>query len=321
MTEEKREVLELDYEQPKLSRNLSGRFFDGFVMAVLAVLLVIPALFIIQGNSFFQKMVEERSLFRTQSRLYVSTDGQDVILPYHLEDDEELTMREKDELMEDSLTFFFEEYMQEELQQKGKKIYLDYKGGARNEENLPLFGLEGERLLKSSDYDQIYFDFYSDLIRHKAIGYLTRKAGYQTVNRNIFMAYFFSILSVVLFSFLVVYYIIPLFFRKRRCTLGKLLTRTAMLGANAFSVSFWRYTLCFLLKLLVFVTSLFTFFVPLAIDITVLVMSKTHQNISEYVTNIYLVSAENQSIYRNYQEYHEATHIQEGQDFMDVDIL
>ena len=49
--------------------------------------------------------------------------------------------------------------------------------------------------------------------------------------------------------------------------------------------------------------SLVTFFIPLIVSFGMMVLSKTHQNFNEYITNTYSLSFENKKFYKDYNEY------------------
>ena len=82
------------------------------------------------------------------------------------------------------------------------------------------------------------------------------------------------------------------------------ITKTALLSVDGFSVKPLRFTLKFLFKLfIVLIGSFAALFIPLAVSITMIVVLKTHQSLSEYVSNTYLVSIEDQSVYKDLTEY------------------
>ena len=82
------------------------------------------------------------------------------------------------------------------------------------------------------------------------------------------------------------------------------ITKTALLSVDGFSVKPLRFTLKFLFKLfIVLIGSFAALFIPLAVSITMIVVLKTHQSLSEYVSNTYLVSIEDQSVYKDLIEY------------------
>ena len=61
MEESKSEtVIELDYPAVRLGRNFAGRFFDLFMFVVFGFVLMVPSLFIIQGNKTYNSWIDRQ---------------------------------------------------------------------------------------------------------------------------------------------------------------------------------------------------------------------------------------------------------------------
>ncbi len=305
MQENKEKVLELDYQSVPLGRNFAGRLLDLFLFLVFGVILVIPDLFIIQGNKTYQSWLTTQNDYKIESRLYKKNEeGKILKLPSYYDEVNDLTFNEKSEQMNDALVFFFEDYVSSEMNGTGKKILLDYKLDCKTTDGKALFDDEGNRVLVSSDYDSVYYSTYSSLINDKALGYLNLKKEYLDSKKKASLIYLVTIPLMFVLSYTVFYYIIPLCFSRGKRTLGMKITKTALLSVDGFSVKGGRFTLKFLFKLfIILIGSFAAVFIPVAVSITMIVVLKSHQSLSEYVTNTYLVSIEDQDVYKDLIEY------------------
>lgn len=305
MQENKEKVLELDYQSVPLGRNFAGRLLDLFLFFVFGVILVIPDLFIIQGNKTYQSWLTTQNDYKIESRLYKKNEeGKILKLPSYYDEVNDLTFNEKSEQMNDALVFFFEDYVSSEMNGTGKKILLDYKLDCKTTDGKSMFDEEGNRVLVSSDYDSVYYSTYSSLINDKALGYLNLKKEYLDSKKKASLIYLVTIPLMFVLSYTVFYYIIPLCFSRGKRTLGMKITKTALLSVDGFSVKVGRFTLKFLFKLfIILIGSFAAVFIPVAVSITMIVVLKSHQSLSEYVTNTYLVSIENQDVYKDLIEY------------------
>ncbi len=305
MQQKDEKVLELDYASVPLGKNFAGRLFDLFLFFVLGVVLVIPDLFIIQGNKTYQSWITAQNDYKIESRLYQKNEeGNIVKLPSYYDEVNDLTFNEKSEKMNEALVFFFEEYINSEMNGAGKKTLLDYKADYKTTDGTSLFDNEGARALLSSDYDNLYYTTYSSLINDKALGYLNLKKEYLDSKKKASLTYLITIPLMFVLSYTVIYYIIPLCFSRGRKTLGMKITKTALLSVDGFSVKTGRFTLKFLFKLfIILIGSFAAVFIPVAVSITMIVVLKSHQSLSEYVTNTYLVSTEDQDVYKDLIEY------------------
>lgn len=81
-------------------------------------------------------------------------------------------------------------------------------------------------------------------------------------------------------------------------------TKIALIDVNGLSVKWWKFTLRFLFFYVIELWgSLLSFFIPFIVSLTMAVLSKAHQSLSDYITNTYMVSIDNKSIYKDVFEY------------------
>lgn len=312
------QVIELDYPAVRIGKNLAGRFFDLFTFFIIGVILLIPTLFLIQENKTYQSWVTRQDEIRLESRLYKKNkEGKIVILGSYYEEEDELTFDEKSDAINDALTFFFTDYMNEELSGEGEKTYLTYRSDLKNEKGESLFDEEGKRVFSSSDYDSLYYSSYCSIVKNQATGYLNLKGDYLSLKKKTSLTYLIGIPLTFIFSYFIVYYIIPLCLNRGKQTLGMKMTKTALLSVDGFSCGTVRFTLRFLFKLfIILIGSFAALFIPLAVSITMIVLMKSHQSLSEYVTNTYLVSIEDRSAYKDLTEYRIANQAIETDNYM-----
>lgn len=127
---------------------------------------------------------------------------------------------------------------------------------------------------------------------------------YRNLNRQLLLIDTFSVLGTLLFPFLIFSYVIPLFNVRTRQTLGMMATKIALIDVNGLSVKWWKFTLRFLFFYVIELWgSLLSFFIPFIVSLTMAVLSKAHQSLSDYITNTYMVSIDNKSIYKDVFEY------------------
>lgn len=313
------QVIELDYPAVRVGKNLAGRFFDLFTFVIIGFILLIPTLFLIQGNREYQSWITKQDEIRLESQLYKKNkEGKIVVLGSYYDEEDELTFNEKSAAIEEALTFFFSDYVNEELVGEGKKTYLTYKLDQKNKDGVNLFSEEGKRVFLSSDYDSLYYSSYCSLVKNQATGYLNLKGEYLSLKKKTSLTYLIGIPLTFVISYCIVYYIIPLCLSRGKQTLGMKMTKTALLAVDGFSCGAGRFTLRFLFKLfIILIGSFAALFIPLAVSVTMIVLMKSHQSLSEYVTNTYLVSIEDRSVYRNLSEYRISNQAIEKNNYME----
>lgn len=303
-------VIELEYQGIRISKNFAIRFLDLFLCVVLGLILNVITLFVIQENPLYQEMTQKQYDYMLSSQLYQETKDENqntaIINSYRFYmDEDKLTNDEKSLHLDENLTFFFGTYVNEELSNEGMKFYLDAKSEQQTEDGKEMFDKEGKRLLISDDYDLAYFNAYGNILENTALGYLNVKEDYLATRKNISLFYLIGIPLTFILAYTIIYYILPLFFSRGKKTLGMIITKTALLSADGMSVKAGRFTCYFLFKLfIVFIGSFAALLIPLGVSITMIVLSKSHQSLSEYVANVYLVSTESQTVYKDVSEFY-----------------
>lgn len=302
--EEENEVIEINYEAAKVSRLFSAHFFDIFVMAVLGALLLIPSMFILQNLPVYKDNLEARNTILLASQLYTG-EGENVTpLSTSLSADDTITYNEKSEKLDTALTYFFSTFITQYSEEVNEETYLEYKANATSDNSEKLFDESYQRALVTSTYDETYYNFYSNVLSNRAVGYLELVPEYVTTRRNYVLGYVLGIAIPFVLSIIVIYYVIPMSLNRGKRTLGMLLSKLSYVQADGFSVSNKRYTLHFVCQFfLVFCLSVVSFLAPIIISVTMLFLSKNHQTFSDYMTGCYLVSSDDTIIYKDYEDY------------------
>lgn len=304
------QVIELDYPAVRVSKSLVIRLLDFFLCIVLGLILNIATLFIIQESPLYKDISARQRDYMISSHLYheAKDENEDTMIlnayRFYLQDDK-LTNDEKSFHMEESLTFFFGTYVNEELSNEGMKYYLEAKSQQKTEDGKELFDKDGQRILVSDDYDLVYFNAYGNILEDYALGYLNVKGDYLDLRKQMSLFYLIGIPLTFVVSYTILYYIVPLCFSRGKRTIGMLTTKTALLSADGMSVKAGRFTCYFLFKLfIVFLGSFAALLIPLGVSLTMVFLSKSHQSLSEYVCNVYLVSIESQTVYKDVSEFY-----------------
>lgn len=294
-------VLHLEYQAPSIGRNLAGKALDAFLMILLGFLLLIPGLAIRDKVPGYKRNQEFQDEIRLDSKLYQEKEGEVQPLSYFLKNDNTKTQDEKSQISEESLTYFFSVYLPSQGIDNKEQDYLNDKQEKKAKDGNQLFDEKGNRILTKDDYDSEYYSFYLDYLDNQAVGYLVLIPNYHTSRQKLMMGTIVTVVLCFVASHSIFYLILPLCFSRGKKTLGMLATKTALVSVDGLSCRAGRFILHYLLELLVFIGCA-AFFIPLAISITMIVVTKAHQSFPDYVTNTYLVMNDEKNIYKDISE-------------------
>jgi uncharacterized RDD family membrane protein YckC len=304
-SEQNNKVLELNYVRASAPKRVSSMLFDLLLCFVSTIILLIGTFAIIQTNSGFISLTNDREEGLLSSQLYIKSDNEIKQLSSVLDSDDTLTYNEKSEKLDAALTSFFNNDLFF-YEVDGNKIYLDLKKAANNGDSQELlFNSEYERALTNSDYDKTYYDFYTSSFS-TALGYLQLNKSYSSATKKINIVYIFSTIGTFLFTVIIFFYIVPLICKRGRQTLGMKLTKIGVVSSNGFNLSFARFTARFCLFFFVeLILSLVSFLIPVFVSLTMMVIRKDHQSFHDYIVQSYVVTVDNDTIYLDYEEYQE----------------
>ncbi|MFA6754882.1 MAG: RDD family protein [Bacilli bacterium] len=301
-TEEKKEekvVHEVEYARASTFRRISAGIFDFFTCIITSLLLFMVTILIIENSSVYKTNISNRNEILLNSELYVENDANIIKVNNFLDSNEDLTYNEKSERMDTRLNHFF--VNKNFFEDDNTSIYNKLKSEAKDGDNY-LFDEGYDRVLTNTDYDATYYEFYKDAI-DTAVGYLNLNSTYSESAKTIFVIYTVGIVVTYIFPYLIFFLLIPLIFKTGYQTLGKKIMKIAIInfnGVNANKKKFLcRFAIFYFFEIIL---SLVTFLIPFIVSISMMVISKTHQSLHDYVCGTYVVSVENNKIYRDVNE-------------------
>lgn len=297
------ETIELTYERATLGRRIAAFLVDAFLSLLTGAIFLLLTFYLLSVSPFMKNIYQQRDDIQLNSHLYFKDDSNNIIqLKESISKDTALTIKEKNKKYDDALTYFFDSdlFFNEN---EGNEIYKNLKGNAKGDDNNNLFNNDGIEIYDDSLHNDYYLSFYEDSYQ-KALSYMSWNNEYRNLNRQLLLIDTFSVLGTLLFPFLIFSYVIPLFNVRTRQTLGMMATKIALIDVNGLSVKCWKFTLRFLFFYVIELWgSLLSFFIPFIVSLTMAVLSKAHQSLSDYITNTYMVSIDNKSIYKDVFEY------------------
>ena len=286
---------ELFYERVSVPRRIASTLFDSFCALVLTLILFFILFYSVNSTASIKYLASQREDILLSSHLYYQEDNEannykDYVLSLDVDYDK------KSSLLDESLSYFYSDYLKEEERYSSLKEEASYQG-------IKLF-TSGERAEINDDYDEIYLNFYGDAF-DTSLSILYEDEDYFIPTRTIFWIYVACFLSSYAFSFFIFYFIVPfVFLRKTKKTFGMLLTRIAILGVDGFIISNMIFVFRFIFFYFIeVILSLFTFLIPLLVSLGFLIMSKSRQTLHDYVFNTYAVSSIGVKLFANKAQY------------------
>lgn len=311
-------IIEIDYHRASNGKLFASNFFDAFAMLILSFLLLILNNFI-----FFKCLPSgintkaEREEIILSSYLYQKDDNGNINLTYVLiKDDGNKSSNEKSQLFDNTLKLFFTDFV------KDISIYNNYKKEAKTSDDLFLFKEENNsyiRALTNNDYDNTYYNFYLDIIENKATGYLQADSRYvRNLKKEVLQNLVVFYISLLISNF-VIYFLFPVIFYRGRKTLGMKIANVGLVSVDGMNVKLSRFSLRYLFYFVVIITlSLVSFLIPIIVSLTMMLVSKTGQSLTDYVFNTYKIDTSSSSIYTSKEEYIFLTDKKEEIKFEDI---
>lgn len=305
--EENKRVINFDYSGVSLGKLISSFLADLFLLIVLSILVMVPAVLILNSTSTYLENTNSRNNVLIESNLYVNQDDNIILLSKYLENNNQLTYNQKSEQYEEKLNYFFTEFVNSELNNKGIETYnnLKLKGEINNQK---MFVVDTNtnlltRAFLNSDYDKTYYDFYIKLF-NTSLNYLSLNSIYSQTRNTTLIMYSSTIIISASFSYICLYLVVPLCFKRGKKTFGRLFTNISLLQVDGFSCSLKRYIFRFLFNFVfMFLGSVFLFMIPNLVSLGFTFFTKTRQSLTDYLFNTYKVNSANKEVYLNLNEY------------------
>lgn len=297
------ETIDLEYERASNGRRIAAFALDAFISLVCGAILLILTFFLLSISPVTTSLQGRRETIQENSHLFVKDDEDNyTYLAKFVANDSTRTVSEKNSLMESSLTFFYhnEKFFNNN---EGDQIYREYKSKYADSDGQKLFDGSGVALYSDSAHDEAYYAFYISAL-DDAEGQLYRNSEYASASNQLIAVMTFSIIGTMLFPWIIFFYVIPLCMRRTRQTLGMIAVKIALIDVTGMAVKPLKLTLRFIFTYVLEVWgSLFCFLIPAGITLGMMVLTKSHQTLQDYVFNTYCVSVENKSIYKDVYEY------------------
>lgn len=296
------EQVNISYERVSNGRRAAAFLLDAVLSLITGAILLILTLYLLTSTPTMKSIQNRREEISLFSNLYVRENDSIITLKESLKNNDVLTVAEKNSKYDEALTLFYSnsDFFSDN---EGIQIYLNLKKVKTDSQGNKLFDDNGNALYSDAVHNDNYWSFYNKVF-DSSLSYLYYNNEYRQLNRNIILIDTFAIISTLLFPFIIFCYIIPLCNLRTRQTLGMMTVKIALIDANGLSVKWWKLTLRFLFFYVIELWgSIFAFFIPFVVSLTMAILMKSHQTLADYVCNTYMVNVKDRIIYRNVYEY------------------
>ena len=273
-------------------------------MMVTSLLLVIASRYIVGAAPFYKKATNKINDIQMSSHLYEKNDNGDPIIKcdfYTIESVEDC--QTYNPVLDQSLKDFYSDelFFDQSDPESGMALYtkqrLDTGYFIYTDDS------HSDVAPKEDVGAQALYKTYSSLMKNDAVSYMSKNRDYIDSVKTINLSFIFLILVLpIVFSVTVFEYIIPLFLKRGRKTIGKLLMKIGVVDMQGLSPSLGRFTCRFLLFLFFEVALSVAFFIPLIVSMTMFTVSKLGQSFHDYVSGTYVVDANMSRIHLTKEE-------------------
>lgn len=334
---EKAEVVEVEYEHPKLLHRVLANFIDILLMVSATILCFIASRAIVQSTPMYLNNDHAMREIQLASGLYINASktsssavderGYDIneykygdeiqLMTYWLPRQEDLTyqsiVNRSDKAIDrfiDYMSTISSSYKKEirafvehaKLEKTGDVVGHEHFFEKNNETN-EIFIPVNESGIPYYSYQTYFEDFYKKIMDNNLCDdYLTKGApNLKNYLRNEGKyLLLIELPSAYIIGAILVYFIPPLFLRRGRQTLGKALYRIGLVDKTIFSPTLPKH----LLRFLIFfaselVLSIFTLGAPYIISFTMMLFTKNKQGFPDYLLGLTEVDTSKQKIYYN----------------------
>ena len=334
---EKAQIVEIEYEHPKLVHRVLANFLDVLLMVGVTILCFIASRAIVQSTPMYLNNDYAIREIQLSSGLYINADRTSTspvdtrgfdINEYHYGDQIQLMTYWLPR--QNNLTY------QAIVSRCDKAInkFIDYMGGIResyaseirtfvdnqkleklgdvaghehffekNNETNEIYIPVNESGIPYYSYQTYFNEFYKKIMDNNLCDdYFTKGAPkYRNYLRNEGKyLLLIELPSAYFLGAILVYFIPPLFFKRGRQTLGKALYRIGLVDKNIFSPTFPKHLLRFSIFFVAeLVLSIFTFGAPYIISFTMMLCTKNKQGFPDYLLGLTEIDGSKQKIYYN----------------------
>ncbi len=298
--ENKDNVTEVIYDKAKKYKRWFAFFIDLFVALIIGLFLSAAVGAITRCVPAYKETVAARDAIEESTPIY--KDGKVIILVMDNSDD---PVSSKKNTLNDAIEVFYHDsrfFTENEYYQAYQLRKRDAK--ASDGGNLFVEDSNKETYLEGNYSDQDYYSFYYSEIEHYCIAYFSLNDDYVRYTNIIVRTSVVELFLCLSVGYAFAFLIVPLIIRRGRRTIGMYLFKISLISVDALNVT--GKTLVARDLLLYFIgywLSVFTFFLPWAVSVTMMHFSKRGQDFFDYVSNTYVIDSSKKDVYLNYAEY------------------
>ncbi len=298
--ENEKQVTEVEYPRAKNYKRWLAFIIDVFLALILGLFLTAAAGAVTKAIPSYQNVVKQRDDIENSVSIY--QDGKAIIL---VMDESESTVADKKKTLNDAIENFYSDkrFFTEDTYYSA---YQDRKKEAKASDSGSLFEYNDttKTYLEKNYSDQEYYDFYYSEIEHYLIAYMSLNADYANATNAIVRTSVIELILCLSVGYILSFLIVPLIIKRGRRTIGMYLFKISLISVDALNVNGWTlFGRDMLLLFVGFWLSVITFFIPWAVSVTMMHLSKRGQDFFDYVSNTYVVDTAKKDVYLNYAEY------------------
>lgn len=298
--ENEKQVTEVEYPRAKNYKRWFAFIIDIFFAFIIGLFLTAAVGAVTKLIPAYQNVVKQRDDIENSVSIY--QDGKAIIL---VMDESESTVSDTKKTLNDAIENFYSDtrFFTED---KYYSAYQDRKKDAKASDNGLLFEYDDStKTYKEKNYsDQEYYDFYYSEIEHYLIAYMSLNVDYTNATNAIVRTSVIELVMCLSVGYIISFLIVPLIIKRGRRTLGMYLFKISLISVDALNVTGWTlFGRDMLLLFIGFWLSIVTFFIPWAVSVSMMHLSKRGQDFFDYVSNTYVVDTAKKDVYLNYAEY------------------
>ena len=316
---EKVEIIEnkVEYQQPKFWHTVMAKFVDIFIFLLMGFILFSITNSIIVNSDSHKEITNRCDEIRLNSNLYY-IDVNDKMLFINEYVDHHVnypTYTSKVEnIIKPVIETRFPEFLNNECGAEAKEKYLntydDFRKNIKNSDGVNYFIVsegnivENTAIYASENMKDYYNDVYKVFLEDYAQGYLVNyHEEYKELTEKLSVIFIFvEIPLCVVVTFILVYFVPALFFKRGRMTLGNALYRISLMDERLLSPTMPRFLARTGIIFLEIIASIFTFGIPLILSATLIAFSKRHQGFADYMLKIIKIDSSKKKVYMSYDE-------------------
>jgi uncharacterized RDD family membrane protein YckC len=294
---------EIEYEKAPLGRRWLSIFVDLFIWIFSAAVLFSLSNMALRQAPAYASVINSRISVEASSKLYTSNGT--LVIDYVNSDSSFASYQDKKDYLASSLDGFYDSSAFFEINSDAKSKYEERKSEAKDSSGQNLFSLQSGKLQESNLEPKVFYDFYCTEINDFALTYLFNSSAYANAVRIVTLSLIGLGLACLSLFYFVYFLIFPLTFLKRgRQSLGMKIFKLSYVELNAMNIKTGKFVGRFFFSFFImFLLDLASFLIPGVVSAGMMFLSKTGQNLTDYVFNDYMVDSSNEDVYLDYSEY------------------